>query len=492
MIALSIEFLAGRFHATPWDRSVNEGEVEWPPSPWRLLRAIVAAFYLMSETDTATLCRLCDRLADAPRFVLPPTTAAHTRHYMPLGKPKQTGLVLDAFVAFADNRTRAFVIWNDVTLSTEEHALLARIVGSIAYFGRAESWCRIALEPSPPEASDGLFPVELASRETVVDGPIVRRLAASTDLRGRGLLASLCETTNEMRKRRARVPVGTAWLTYRFPADYGRDRVATIRASKKDDFAPRILRFRLEDPTGNVALLPSVTDTLLVGEVFRSAVLSVQGRRGETQNSPLFTGKTADGQPLTGENHAYYLPRDCDDDGRIDTVDVYLPRSFSHDEYRAVTSVAKLYYASHAPRKSVDLVVTFMGDALFVEARRWQSVTPFVLPRFEKLRGTTENRRLVDSPEDQICRELAHRELRGVEVTVERGGAARIPLRGGRTVFAGNYRRVRQRDRANELPREAVLATLTFERAVRGPIAIGRYAHFGLGQFVPIDDGSTT
>lgn len=107
MIALEVEFLAGRFHATPWSRSVNEGEVEWPPSPWRILRALVAAYYLRGETDLATLQGLCDKLATAPQFILPPTSAAHTRHYMPDDKSGKTGLVLDAFVVFRDHHTRA-------------------------------------------------------------------------------------------------------------------------------------------------------------------------------------------------------------------------------------------------------------------------------------------------------------------------------------------------------------------------------------------------
>jgi CRISPR-associated protein Csb2 len=492
VIALTVEFLAGRFHATPWDRSVNEGEVEWPPSPWRLLRAIVAAFYLLGETDTASLSRLCDRLASAPRFILPPATAGHTRHYMPLDKPGKTGLVLDAFVRFAERHACAHIIWDDVTLSSDEHALMTRLVGAIGYLGRAESWCKVTIDSAPPEVHGGLFPVELASRGGAAgEGPIVRRLGPNADTRGNGLLAALCETTDAMRKRRSTVPAGTTWLAYRFPADYGRDQVAAIRVSKRADFTPRMLRFRLEIPEKGIALLPSVTETLMVGEIFRRTVLSVQGRRNGGQNTPLFTGKTGFGQPLTGENHAYYLPRDRDGDGRIDTVDVYLPRTFSHDEYRTLVSVSCLYGGAFRLEANEAILVTFMGDAPAGESRRWRSATPFVLPRFEKIRGTSDDRHVIDSPADQIRRELSHRKLVDVEVAVERGAAARIPLRGGRTVFAGNYRRVRRRDGLADGPsREAVVATLTFDRAMRGPIAIGRYAHFGLGQFLPIEDGA--
>jgi CRISPR-associated protein Csb2 len=42
---LAICFPAGRYHANPWDRAVNEGATEWPPSPWRILRALVATWH---------------------------------------------------------------------------------------------------------------------------------------------------------------------------------------------------------------------------------------------------------------------------------------------------------------------------------------------------------------------------------------------------------------------------------------------------------------
>ena len=43
-VTLKLTFPGGRYHATPWGRHVNEGVPEWPPSPWRLLRALVAVW----------------------------------------------------------------------------------------------------------------------------------------------------------------------------------------------------------------------------------------------------------------------------------------------------------------------------------------------------------------------------------------------------------------------------------------------------------------
>src|SRR5258708_11050641 len=83
MIAIEFRFLAGRYHATPWGHHVNEGVVEWPPSPWRLLRALVATYYRArpSNVTEGHLRRILEELAKPPSFHLPPAASAHTRHY---------------------------------------------------------------------------------------------------------------------------------------------------------------------------------------------------------------------------------------------------------------------------------------------------------------------------------------------------------------------------------------------------------------------------
>ena len=51
MTVLQLSFPAGRFHATPWGRHVNEGAVEWPPSPWRIVRALIATWHWKAKAD---------------------------------------------------------------------------------------------------------------------------------------------------------------------------------------------------------------------------------------------------------------------------------------------------------------------------------------------------------------------------------------------------------------------------------------------------------
>ena len=85
---LALRFPAGRYHATPWGQQVNEGAIEWPPSPWRLLRALLATWHHKAkhEVSEETINLLMERLAETlPEYQLPSatTTTGHTRHYMP-------------------------------------------------------------------------------------------------------------------------------------------------------------------------------------------------------------------------------------------------------------------------------------------------------------------------------------------------------------------------------------------------------------------------
>src|SRR5262245_29971713 len=97
---LLLRFPAGRYHATPWGSHVNEGGVEWPPSPWRLYRALLATGFtkldwgeVVPDVARELVYTLASKL---PEYRLPPAVVAHTRHYMPVlrGTPNK---VLDTF-----------------------------------------------------------------------------------------------------------------------------------------------------------------------------------------------------------------------------------------------------------------------------------------------------------------------------------------------------------------------------------------------------------
>ncbi|HVA27253.1 MAG TPA: type I-U CRISPR-associated protein Csb2 [Candidatus Baltobacteraceae bacterium] len=483
MIALRIEFLAGRFHANPWDRGTNEGEVEWPPSPWRMLRAITAGWHRSGATDRDTLLRLLDALAEPPVYYLPRATAGHSRHYVPLGglkngKPEKT-LMLDSFLALESGResvATAYVAWPRTMLDAEERALLERACGYIGYIGRAESWCAIGVVDAPDLRGD-LAMVDLASRSDSA-GPTVRRLAAGADLRGTGLLRSLSETTGEMRRARRLVPPGTAWVEYRLPDDYLLVR-EQYEAREREElaFGPTILRFTLERTASSVR--PSISQAVSVAEVMRRAAMSrYSDMSGGTATTRLAGKNEAGSAKREGHDHPFYLPADSDGTGSIDRIDVWFPHGCSHGEYRAVTSIDAL-----KDRFVFDgeLALTFLGNVEPPRGRVWRTATPVVLDRFPKVRGTNGSRRVVDSPDEQLRAMMARRldEPCTVEMWPQ---SETVPRRGGHGMRLDAFRRARRGERASH---PVAGATLEFEQEVVGPIVLGRLAHFGLGQFDP-------
>src|SRR5690625_2334978 len=125
MLAIAFRFVAGRHHATPWGQHVNEADVEWPPSLWRLLRALVAVWHRKLDHEDypeSRLVELIEALSEVdPLYQLPAAVHAHSRHYMPA--PQRTALVFDAFLR-VDRKSDLVVAWPGVALQTEPLRLL--------------------------------------------------------------------------------------------------------------------------------------------------------------------------------------------------------------------------------------------------------------------------------------------------------------------------------------------------------------------------------
>jgi CRISPR-associated protein Csb2 len=119
---------------------------------------------------------------------------------------------------------------------------------------------------------------------------------------------------------------------------------------------------------------------------------------------------------------------------------------------------------------------TFLGDLALPElaqASVWTSRTPFVPPRHVKAKR--------HALEDQVQAELAsaglpaarHIKVLGRDVIVKREFHRFVRARGDRKPPAPRFFAIR----------------IELERAVRGPVALGYGAHFGLGLMVPDAEG---
>src|SRR5579883_41970 len=152
-IVIKLTFPGGRYHATPWGRHVNEGVPEWPPSPWRLLRAFVAVWKrTCASVSEEQVKRILVALAGPPRFSLPPYRVAHTRHYMPWEKkgPADRTLVFDTFVSVGRDDP-LYVRWPDASLSVDDEACFRRLTGNLSSLGRAEGWVQAEVVSFPED-----------------------------------------------------------------------------------------------------------------------------------------------------------------------------------------------------------------------------------------------------------------------------------------------------------------------------------------------------
>lgn len=161
MLTIAMRFPGGRYHATPTGHHVNEGLVEWPPSPWRLLRALLAVGYntLGWEQVPPEAARLLNTLSETvPSYWLPPATLAQSRHYMPLGVldkgREKTTLVFDTWARIPSG---ALVVQWPVTLGADAQELLEKLLQNLNYLGRSESWVEarcLTPEQVPTETPD--------------------------------------------------------------------------------------------------------------------------------------------------------------------------------------------------------------------------------------------------------------------------------------------------------------------------------------------------
>lgn len=486
MITLELRFPAGRYHATPWGNHVNEGVPEWPPSPWRLLRAVLASWFHEGQDVPEPVVRgILNALAAPPLFHLPEITAAHTRQYQPLygvasGDPGtgKTSLVFDTFAAF-DRETSVLITWQDAVLTTEERSGLAGLLAQMTYLGRAESWCdaRLLGDEAAGPALNQRVARPLSEIEAASPGEETRRVlcweSGEGDDRVIDVGHPLLVATDALRKARLdpRCPPGGRWVRYGLAKSLPRRPARTsVRAGAA---APVMARLGFHS-----AVLPRITEAVTVAELLRDGLQAQFGRLLAGASSPIFSGKSADGVPLEGHRHAHYLPLDEDRDGHLDGALVYAPMGFEDGELAALRRLTTLRRRDD-PR-DLDVILLGVGNedvgrGTVGPARVWTSVSPFLLPRHPKRNGR-------DGPNDQLVTELQRRGL-PVPAAVER---VDFHQRGAHRTRWLEFRRWRRRGSGPALM-QGFGFRLEFAEPVSGPIVVGYGSHYGLGLFLPAD-----
>jgi CRISPR-associated protein Csb2 len=474
MVGLAFSFDLGRYHATPWGNNVNDAVIEWPPSEWRILRALYAVSHtnVRLHTQREAIDDALRGLAHAPppRFKLPPSTAAHTRHYLPRRSwsptaQGETDRVLDGFRVL--DPEESVEAWWETTLSDSARAGLAAAANALGYLGRSESICsaRLLGEDNAPSSFD-------AAPTDSPDSPISD---AATD----ELIESLCvDDTNdplstvavsvdELRRARRLQPPGTRFVSYalRTPPRFRNENRATIAR-------PTLARYRLLG-SGR----PSLHEAVAATTALRGALQGLYGRRNNDDTSPVFSGRSGENPRRDQHAHAHYIATPGGDGRRVEHLTVWAPEGFGSEEVAALATLTKLSHWSF--ESSLPVVLTALGrpDTLALpelvgEATEWQSLTPFGLTRHPKRRGG----KTVDDVEEQIQREWTLRHPDQADLLVE--------IKLWHTDRWRQFRRTRPGISRLEAPR-VTGAKLRFTEPVQGPIALGALSHFGLGLFVP-------
>lgn len=467
MTTIELRFPAHRFHATPWGRHVNEGVVEWPPSPYRLLRSLYDAWKRKHpELPEAMVAEIFQALAaEAPCFALPQATASHTRSYLNSNTldPTDKSLIFDAFVAVSPGDA-CYLTWPHVELSMAQRKTLERLLRSLNYVGRSESWVEARLFEGEVEASIRCEPLA----ETDLSGeaiPVACVTPPAEYQEKRPWLDAIAYSTAEFLKDRRSLPPAMRTVQYVRPTEALMIRVP--RPPRRHTGAQAVL-LGLDAP-----VLPLITATIEIAEQIRVRLMGVHKRLvgDATKVSPKFSGKTAEGTPLSDHQHAFILPLG-NERGRIDRVLIYTrcEDGFDSPELQAILRVRSLYQGGSEDR--IRTVATWRGRSEdgSVRPRVSQviSTTPFVAPRhWRKGRGSFE-----EFLKDEVRRECRNHQL------PEPRAAESLPKSPGLFEWV-EFRR----NRKDDAPRPGYGFRLEFGEEVAVPFSLGYGCHFGLGQF---------
>jgi len=517
MLTIGLTFPAGRYHATPWGRHVNEAVVAWPPDPWRLTRALIATWHrkLYVRHSRDLLSSLLGRMAAVqPPLIRLPENAihAHTRHYMPTKGDKRT-LIFDAFARIDTDDPIVFT-WPELQLSPDEEQLLDALLDAIGYLGRAESWVEAkrlswgdefncvptdsAVDPDTGEVLGEIVrllaplpPGEYAKFRNDQLAAHTRRRAKISKSLPADWLDALSMDTGDLQAAGWSSPPAARWLSYRRPP----------QALKTVAVSPKPVRIERRPPASlNTARfmlfgkpLPRIEDAVRIGEAFRLAAMGLARRILGSESIP----NELSGHALPETNrhaHAFWLP-EPNGRGEIEHVLIHAPGGIGPDAVRVLTALRHINREEGEPLRvmleGIGQSALFEQITVFVaESKVWRSVTPYLHPWHLKRPQLRSPDSLRNALFGQLRREWKARgETLPDLVEMKEVTSVRFA---GRELYPVNFHRVRRKRGLVQPDTLGRILEIHFASPVRGPLALGFGCHFGLGLFVPVDNGGKT
>ena len=142
---LTINLLLHHYQGNAWHHAHCEGLVDWPPAPWRILRALVAGAYNVGlpPDHQPALKQLLHKLAQyQPTYRLP--DAAYIQHRSPRpqvrpGAKIDPGKTLYSAGFLVNDGNPQIQICYPFDLTQTEDLILRLILNGLTYLGRKES-----------------------------------------------------------------------------------------------------------------------------------------------------------------------------------------------------------------------------------------------------------------------------------------------------------------------------------------------------------------
>ena len=148
LIRIAVRFTAGQYSARPWGAATYDRH-EWPPSPYRIVRAATAAWkYNLPDIPEERFHAVVRRLAsELPVFCLPRMgDGAGDRG----GGGEWRGARPPPWRIGPDEALH--VVWQGAALAGDEERTLSEVLAHVHYLGRTDSWCEMRLGGGAGEA----------------------------------------------------------------------------------------------------------------------------------------------------------------------------------------------------------------------------------------------------------------------------------------------------------------------------------------------------
>ena len=504
-IVLCQLFPLGRFHATPWRANPFADALgEWPPSPWRLVRAVVSRWYqwqreTYSVAQEARLDLLIRALCSSSyRFHLSAVArrGSPVRQYQPVefgwnpaGKKEAavqrygTSLVQDNYWCVPRDRDGAtwwFIDgdhWNDDLVE-----MLDRCLERVTYFGRTETFSLLRRVEGPtPEVN-----CVLGDNATASSVPVL--VPESTATR-----ENVERITGDPDQVSRSIPTGAKMLHARLPKrSVTRDSVTEVFVQDERHLIQLAIGWNVAPPSRVVARLTARFRGGVLRELLRiktDGASTTWGDADEKVRAQVadMLGKDARGRKLEDHRHTEFFTWL---EGASPTRLLVWrgARPFDQDERLAIYRAASrdISWASAGPDTTswkvrvvpLDSVVPPPPGFDEVCATDWESVTPFV-PARHYLRGGKP--RESESIPSQVQRELA---ARGLVATADGVEVQAVDDAGWMAVHVPRSERSKQ---AFIGDRRGYWLRLRFATPICGPVRLGHSSSFGLGLFRPTE-----